>query len=1636
MKKEKNSNNGRNVLSISVLSVILIICWTSISAETIDCYPVSEEYNTGTVNNSGTITQTSEIWEVGADGYRGWSKFDISAIPDGAIINSVVLYLNFNSINWPYFYWYRLDNDPLTLIGNPSAIYSDCGDGALYLHYTGNALPTGWYSHSLGGTACADLQTSLVDDWFGVGHKTGDGSSTYYYHADGWEESNPPYLTINYEVTEDYMVGITPETQTGSGISDSEVWYDLTVINQGMLDDDYDLSLSGNAWNTTIWDETGTTQISTLSLESANSEDIKVCVEIPNGATGDDNVTVTVTSQGDPSVTDSAEITTIVDEEEPTVTVISPNGGENWGSFDWHTITWTADDNVEVIGDTVYYSLNDGTDWIFIASHTGNPQSYPWQIPDTPSEQCLVKVKVFDASGNYNEDISDANFTIFHQDLPVINGDFETGDFSGWTVTGPHSANVIQHQGSWSAHIQIHSGNASGSTSLGPPNDLWQMVAQTVFIPGVADSLNFHLEVTGSSWHDGGFVWLMDADSVGTYTRLFYTGGGGGNSQSYPWEYHQVDITPWAGHEVTIFFAGHNRNGFGDHQCHIYFDNISITPTIPDTIPPTVTLDVPDGGEVWTVGDTYQIQWTTEDDLGIRSDSVFYSINNGADWIFIASHSGDPQCCDWTIPNTPSEQCLVRVVVYDGGNNSDVDESDAVFTITSDTSPPTVEVIEPNGGENWGTYDLHTITWVADDNTGIIGDTVYYSINNGADWIFIASHIGNPQSCSWYIPDTPSTQCLVKVKAFDACDNYTEDISDANFTIFHQELPLINGDFETGDFTGWTVTGPHSADVVEYQGSWCGHIHINPGSASGGSPPNDQWKLVSQFIYIPGVADSLNFHMAVSGSSWHNGGSVWIMDADSVGNYTRLFSTGGGGGSGQSYPWEYHQINIEPWSGHLATIYFAGHNSNGYGDHPCDIYFDNISVSPTVPDTIPPTVTVDVPNGGEVWTVGEIQQVRWTADDDMGIRTDSVFYSTDNGTSWIFIESHTGNAQGFEWTIPNTPSAQCIVRVVVYDAGNNSDVDESDAVFTIEADTSPPTVEVVVPNGGEDWGTFEWHTISWTTEDNVGVVGDSIYYSTNNGDDWTFIASHTGNLQSFSWQVPNTPSEECLIKVIVFDASDNLTEDISDDNFIITYIEPPPLTYAVVIKQSTYDYPDWQAVADALLARYGGQLFIWNSSLNEVQEDVALYNPSHIGFICDVPTANPSFIQNSVWPFTRALDDDVYCDVVWGIITGYLAEDALNLVSGPTGFEVKTCLGGTTSCNVNYFTQGISTSEATYGQYYVKYPDALETVAFTDGPTDRTEWLVTMINEGIDIFDYDPVDIFYTSGHGSQNSWQLHYPTSGQEGFFRSSNGQVYGDPYSGADIDINSDNPKIYFGLGNCNIGQINNSSCMAPAWIHTGGAYQYTGYLIGEGGSSCQHGGTKAYFYKVARNYTWAESYFLGNIALQFDMINNTPGANPPDLNGSALYGDPGMEIVMGNEGVFMAPLFTSELFIYEGTERDTITFRITMNREGNPGFTSKWGERHPAIILPFKAEDIEIDFTDAMAAIVEDNFALMYIWYQGQASLPEGETREVTFTCNHIVTDIDEPLIPANEITKVNLYQNYPNPFNPETTNNYLI
>jgi hypothetical protein len=432
--------------------------------------------------------------------------------------------------------------------------------------------------------------------------------------------------------------------------------------------------------------------------------------------------------------------------------------------------------------------------------------------------------------------------------------------------------------------------------------------------------------------------------------------------------------------------------------------------------------------------------------------------------------------------------------------------------------------------------------------------------------------------------------------------------------------------------------------------------------------------------------------------------------------------------------------------------------------------------------------------------------------------------------------------------------------------------------------------------------------------------------------------------------------------------------------------------YAIVVKSDTYSNPGWAEVVDSLVVKYSAAVFVYSSSINEVQNAVGAYAPDYLAFVTE-------------W-------DD-----------GYYASDALRIATGPEGFNVETVLGGTTSCDLTHYPRGISTSEGTYSLYYTKALNDPLAVQHTDGPTDRTEWLVECLNA-------DSINIFVTSGHGNYNLWQLHYPTAGDEGYFRSLGTmgcQAIGYTHASEILEINSTNPKIFFGLGNCSIGKIINSNSMALGWLHTAGAYFYTGYTIPEGSLSQQHGGTKAYFERQA-HYTWPQAYYLANQALYYDKYNATPGAaGAPDLNGSALYGDPAMEArVPIDVGVYDTLLYSEDLVVDTTGSPWEVTVTITMNIEGSPGYTSKWGGRSPIVLFPFRAQDIIEVSHDCKDVVITDNFAIMHIWNKTEDPLPAGTTRELIFTCNPLTGISGGDVQVFDDCNLVNS----PNPFSAST------
>jgi len=197
-----------------------------------------------------------------------------------------------------------------------------------------------------------------------------------------------------------------------------------------------------------------------------------------------------------------------------------------------------------------------------------------------------------------------------------------------------------------------------------------------------------------------------------------------------------------------------------------------------------------------------------------------------------------------------------------------------------------------------------------------------------------------------------------------------------------------------------------------------------------------------------------------------------------------------------------------------------------------------------------PLVEVITPNGGEV--INETISINWDAVDfDNDPMTFDVFYSDNNGSDWTILADDIDQLE-FEWnTALHDDGVGYKLRVIASD-GVLTGQDESDDTFELD-NFYAPTVELTYPNGGEVLnGTI---TITWDAFDlNSDTLTYDVFYSDNNGSDWTALASGL-TLPEFEWNtILHDDGIGYMIRVIVSDGV--LTgQDESDtpfelDNFV------------------------------------------------------------------------------------------------------------------------------------------------------------------------------------------------------------------------------------------------------------------------------------------------------------------------------------------------------------------------------------------------------------------------------------------------------------------------------------------------------
>lgn len=108
--------------------------------------------------------------------------------------------------------------------------------------------------------------------------------------------------------------------------------------------------------------------------------------------------------------------------EPPSVTVLSPNGGESWTAGSVHAIAWNASDPEDGAAVTVRieWSDDDGVSWAPVDSLLANSGSYSWTVPAIPTANARVRVTAEDSEGGTASDVNDLSFAVLPAVVPDL----------------------------------------------------------------------------------------------------------------------------------------------------------------------------------------------------------------------------------------------------------------------------------------------------------------------------------------------------------------------------------------------------------------------------------------------------------------------------------------------------------------------------------------------------------------------------------------------------------------------------------------------------------------------------------------------------------------------------------------------------------------------------------------------------------------------------------------------------------------------------------------------------------------------------------------------------------------------------------------------------------------------------------------------------------------------------------------------------------------------------------------------------------------------------------------------------------------------------------------------------------------
>ncbi|NTW25074.1 MAG: hypothetical protein HGA37_10260, partial [Lentimicrobium sp.] len=507
-----------------------------------------------------------------------------------------------------------------------------------------------------------------------------------------------------------------------------------------------------------------------------------------------------------------------------------------------------------------------------------------------------------------------------------------------------------------------------------------------------------------------------------------------------------------------------------------------------------------------------------------------------------------------------------------------------------------VQLISPNGGENWKNNTTETVIWSNQEGFGEF--VLEFSPNNGAVWYDLQYIYGSPglNELEIFVNFQLSDQAKIKIRNYASTvfDESDSTFSVSNFPyvinppspgqIYYQNSGIfvnwysdnnnpVNIDFSSDNGISWSRVGsgitsaPYTFNAPEVNSAECKVM-----LSDAGNPEFYYYSAVFSVLPLPEIT-------VVS----PNGGEVWnygqyytvSWSGSGLGSYVSIEYSSNGGVSWQSY-W-YGESSPTGGSYQIQAPSMGTENarikiSNPYMVGISDISDDSFTV------VVPPFV-INSPTAGNTYYAGQPMAISWFPFDTTNV---DIGFSTDNGITFETLASNIPSAQSYiEVNTPSVVSENCIVRIAEVDNPLNF------ALSDVIALSEPPLLTILSPDGGEIWDNDSTYTIQWAY---TGVVPANSYlnidFSSDNGNNWENIAFlyYYENENSFSWTTPQQTSDSCLIRIT--DYYYPFITDESQSVFSIKDIPSPNICMVSVDSVSGKNIIIWNRVESELISEY------------------------------------------------------------------------------------------------------------------------------------------------------------------------------------------------------------------------------------------------------------------------------------------------------------------------------------------------------------------------------------------------------------------------------------------------------------------